>query len=54
MRTDTLPSRLPIEAFWWLFPNYLQSEDIFTVASSTWTPNEPDNKIDAGSVRGRH
>ena len=26
------------DAFWWLFPNYLQSEDIFTVPGSAWTP----------------
>ena len=34
------------DAFWWLFPNYLQSEDVFAVASSKWTPKNPDNKID--------
>src|SRR5439155_9823895 len=25
------------DAFWWLFPSYLQSEDNFTVAGSAWT-----------------
>jgi prepilin-type N-terminal cleavage/methylation domain-containing protein len=34
------------DAFWWLFPTYLTSEDIFTVAGSAWSPNPPDNKID--------
>lgn len=42
---DTLPTNSN-DAFWWLFPNYLQSEDVFTVASSKWTPSNPDNKID--------
>ena len=42
---DTLPT-VSNDAFWWLFPNYLQSEDVFTVASSKWTPKNPDNKID--------
>src|SRR5437762_7982960 len=45
----TLPSNAN-QAFWWLFPNYLTTEDIFTVATSKWTPSAPDNKIDpAGS-----
>jgi prepilin-type N-terminal cleavage/methylation domain-containing protein len=35
------------DAFWWLFPNYLQSEDIFTVAGSAWTPSAADNLLDA-------
>ncbi len=33
------------DAFWWLFPNYLQTEDIFTVAGSAWG-KAADNKID--------
>jgi len=38
------------DAFWWLFPNYLQGEDVFMVPGSKWTPTNPDNKIDpAGS-----
>ena len=41
------------DAFWWLFPNYLQSEDIFVVAGSKWTPNNPDNKIDQPGATGR-
>jgi hypothetical protein len=36
-------------AFWWLFPNYLQSEDIFVVPSSAWTPNAADNPLDAAT-----
>jgi prepilin-type N-terminal cleavage/methylation domain-containing protein len=42
----TLPT-LSNQAFWWLFPNYLQSEDIFVVASSVWSPKNADNKLDA-------
>ncbi len=42
----TLPT-VSNDAFWWLYPNYLQSEDIFVVAGSKWTPASPDNKIDA-------
>jgi prepilin-type N-terminal cleavage/methylation domain-containing protein len=46
----TLPTSAN-QAFWWLFPNYLTSEDIFTVATSKWTPSAADNKIDpAGSA----
>lgn len=41
------------DAFWWLFPNYLQSEDIFVVAGSAWTPNPPDNQIDPAGSTGR-
>ncbi len=37
-------------AFFWLFPNYLQSEDIFVVSGSKWTPPNPDNKIDAAAA----
>src|SRR5437868_5283386 len=33
----TLPSSSN-EAFWWLFPNYLQSEQIFSVTGSAYTP----------------
>src|SRR5437762_1184139 len=35
------------DAFWWLFPDYLQSEDIFTVPGSAWTPSPVDNVLDA-------
>jgi prepilin-type N-terminal cleavage/methylation domain-containing protein len=39
------------DAFWWLFPTYLQSEQIFAISGSAYTPNNPDNKIDpAGSA----
>lgn len=41
------------DALWWLFPNYLQSEDIFVVAGSKWTPANPDNKIDQAGAAGR-
>ena len=41
------------DAFWWLFPNYLQSEDIFVVSGSKWTPSNPDNKIDAATAISR-
>lgn len=41
------------EALWWLFPNYLQSEDIFSVAGSKWTPANPDNRIDPAGAAGR-
>jgi type IV pilus assembly protein PilA len=37
-------------AFFWLFPNYIQSEDIFAVNGSQWTPSNPDNKIDAAGA----
>lgn len=48
----TLPS-LSNDALWWLFPNYLQSEDVFTVGASTWTPGKPDNKIDPPTAATR-
>ena len=35
------------DAFWWVFPNYLQSEQIFAVAGSAYTPGNPDNRLDA-------
>jgi len=41
------------EAFWWLFPNYLQSEDIFTAPGSKWSPNPADNQLDAASAASR-
>jgi prepilin-type N-terminal cleavage/methylation domain-containing protein len=40
-------------AFWWLFPTYLTSEDVFVVAGSAWSPNPPDNKIDPAGAGGR-
>jgi prepilin-type N-terminal cleavage/methylation domain-containing protein len=41
------------DAFWWLFPNYLTSEDIFSVGGSAWSPNPPNNILDpaANSTR---
>jgi prepilin-type N-terminal cleavage/methylation domain-containing protein len=41
------------DAFWWLFPNYLQSEQIFAVAGSAYTPGNPDNKLDAPTASTR-
>jgi prepilin-type N-terminal cleavage/methylation domain-containing protein len=38
------------EAFWWLFPNYLQNEQIFAVTGSAFSPSTPDNKIDNGEA----
>jgi prepilin-type N-terminal cleavage/methylation domain-containing protein len=35
------------QAFRWLLPSYLTSEDIFVVAGSTFSPNPPDNIIDS-------
>lgn len=49
----TLPT-LSNDALWWVFPNYLQSEDVFSVAGSKWSPSNPDNVIDpaGSSTRG--
>jgi prepilin-type N-terminal cleavage/methylation domain-containing protein len=41
------------DAFWWLFPNYLQSEQIFAVNGSAYTPSSPDNKLDAAGAATR-
>ncbi len=49
---DTLPT-LSNDALWWLFPSYLQSEDIFAVGGSKWSPKNPDNKIDAPGSSSR-
>jgi prepilin-type N-terminal cleavage/methylation domain-containing protein len=51
--SDLTASSVSNDAFWWLFPNYLQSEDIFVVAGSKWTPGNPDNKIDQAGAAGR-
>ena len=51
--TDLTSSSKSNDAFWWLFPNYLQSEDIFAVAGSKWTPGNPDNKIDPAASGSR-
>jgi prepilin-type N-terminal cleavage/methylation domain-containing protein len=42
------------DAFWWLFPNgeqpgYLQSEQIFSVNGSAYTPKPPDNRLDGAA-----
>src|SRR5262249_33685366 len=41
------------DGFWWLFPTYLTSEDIFSVPGSGWCPNPPDNIIDPAGSPGR-
>ena len=51
--TDLSSTDKSNEALWWLFPNYLQSEDIFVVAGSKWTPGVPDNKLDQAGAAGR-
>jgi len=51
--SDLTGGNVANDGFWWLFPNYLQSEDIFAVSGSKWTPNNPDNKIDAVDATGR-
>ena len=40
------------DAYWWLFPNYLQSEDIFVVPGSKWSTGV-DNKIDPATATSR-
>jgi prepilin-type processing-associated H-X9-DG protein len=43
------------DAFWWLSPTYVTSEDIFTVPGSAWSPSPPDNQLDQlGSVQRRN
>lgn len=34
------------DAFWWLFPLYVRSEEIFTAPGSAWSPSPPDNMLD--------
>ena len=41
------------DALWWLFPNYLQSEQIFAVNGSAYTPANPDNRLDAAGSSTR-
>jgi prepilin-type N-terminal cleavage/methylation domain-containing protein len=41
------------DALWWLFPNYLQSEQIFAVTGSAYTPSNPDNRLDAAGASTR-
>jgi prepilin-type N-terminal cleavage/methylation domain-containing protein len=37
------------DAFWWLFPNYLSAEDIFSTPATGWCPSPPDNTMDAAT-----
>jgi len=41
------------DAFWWLFPTYITSEDIFVVPGSAYSPNNPNNLLDAPGAAGR-
>jgi prepilin-type N-terminal cleavage/methylation domain-containing protein len=41
------------DAFWWLFPNYLQTESIFAISGSAFTPGNPDNKMDPSTAGTR-
>jgi prepilin-type N-terminal cleavage/methylation domain-containing protein len=41
------------DAFWWLFPTYTTSEDIFVVPGSAYTPSNPDNLLDDPSGGAR-
>jgi prepilin-type N-terminal cleavage/methylation domain-containing protein len=40
------------DAFWWLFPTYTTSEDIFVIGGSVWSPIA-DNKLDAVGATSR-
>jgi prepilin-type N-terminal cleavage/methylation domain-containing protein len=51
--TNLTASNVSNDAFWWLFPNYLQSEDIFVVPGSAWTPNPADNVLDPSNAATR-
>jgi len=46
-------ANFPNEAFWWLFPTYTTSEDIFVVPGSQYSPGNPDNVIDDPSLGAR-
>jgi prepilin-type N-terminal cleavage/methylation domain-containing protein len=48
----TLPTNSN-DAYWWLFPTYLQSEQIFAISGSAYTPSNPDNKLDAANAATR-
>jgi prepilin-type N-terminal cleavage/methylation domain-containing protein len=41
------------DAFWWLFPTYTTSEDIFVVPGSQYTLANPDNLLDAPNASAR-
>jgi prepilin-type N-terminal cleavage/methylation domain-containing protein len=51
--TDLAATDFSNDAFWWLFPTYLTSEDIFAVGGSAWSPNPPNNTIDPGGSAAR-
>jgi prepilin-type N-terminal cleavage/methylation domain-containing protein len=51
--TDLAGTDKSNDAFWWLFPNYVTSEDIFAVAGSAWSPNPPNNILDPPTATGR-
>ncbi len=51
--TDLASGGVSNDAFWWLFPNYLQSEDIFVVAGSRWSTGV-DNQIDPATATSRN
>lgn len=50
--TDLADGDVSNDAFWWLFPNYLQSEDIFVVPGSKWSL-AVDDKIDGATATTR-
>jgi hypothetical protein len=50
--TDLTAGGASNDAFWWLFPNYLQAEDIFVVPGSRWSSGV-DNKIDPATANSR-
>jgi prepilin-type N-terminal cleavage/methylation domain-containing protein len=41
------------DAFWWLFPTYTTSEQIFAVPGSKYTPSNPDDLLDDPSGGAR-
>jgi prepilin-type N-terminal cleavage/methylation domain-containing protein len=41
------------DAFWWLFPNYVTSEDIFSTTDKGWCLNPPNNTLDATTATAR-
>lgn len=51
--TDLTAGGVSNDAFWWLFPNYLQTEDIFVVPGSRWSIGV-DNKIDPATATSRN
>jgi hypothetical protein len=43
---DLMSANKSNDAFWWLFPVYVTTEDIFTVPGSAWSPSPTDSKLD--------